>query len=446
MPFAYVVIALRHIVSDTELVWTSGHILTLLATRNHVSWRVGPFLVHQIAAENISGVRRGLKTTSSLSINNASAKTTSFSSTRICWLRQNLTAYRRSQGLVHLAAIMNVLLSPQPSLFPHHHNAARHNSAPRRLSDFFLVTTDDTDGWIYGTDNSQYNIQYNMSGSNKRKATDDLDSLRASIQDGMLDDVSMSPSPSPAISSRSLARPMKRIRGNELTGRPLALPRLLETLDAQSLRNVLQSICDRHPQIGAEVVASAPRPSVSSALEVLTQYQTKLSAAFPFGGGLNDYAYNRVRASLSALIDALTDFTPHYLPPNETHVTNSLEFLDGATKVIHDLPDWESYSHKYHKDNAYDEISKAWALVISEASKRGGGFQLHNGEWDHKVAKHNEQSGGKMQAAVNALGTNLSWMGGAPTVDAAQRERELIRNELLSGTYGQGMPVHVGPW
>lgn len=300
---------------------------------------------------------------------------------------------------------MNVLLSPQPSLFPHQHNAARHSP------------------------------NFNMSSGNKRKATE---------HDGTPDDMSMSPSPSPAISSRPLARPMKRQRGNEVTGRPLALPRLLETLDAQSLRNVLQTICERHPQIGAEVVSSAPRPSVASALDVLSQYQSKLSSAFPFGGGVSDYAYNRVRASLSSLIEALTDFTPHYLPPNESNATNSLQYLDGATKVIHDLPDWESYSHKHHKDNAYDEISKAWALVITEASKRGGGFQLHNSEWDQKVAKHNERSGGRMQAAVNALGSNLGWMGSG--VDASQRERESIRNELLSGTYGQGMPVRVGPW
>lgn len=285
-----------------------------------------------------------------------------------------------------------------------------------------------------------------MTSGNKRKAADDLEALRASFQDGALDDVSMSPSPSPAISSRPLARPMKRIRGNEVTGRPLALPRLLETLDAQSLRAVLQSICERHPQIGTEVVTSAPRPSVSSALEVLAQYQSRLQAAFPFGSSMNDYAYNRVKTALVSLIDALSDFTPHYLPPNETQATNSLEFLDGATKVVHDLPEWQSSSHKHHKDDAYDEISKAWALVISEASKRGGGFQLHNGEWDQKVNKHHDLSGGRMQTAVNALGSNLSWMGGASNIDNSQKDREALRNELFSGTYGQGMPVRVGPW
>jgi protein Cut8 len=272
---------------------------------------------------------------------------------------------------------------------------------------------------------------------------------KAENEDGSHDDsMSISPTASPAFAPRTIARPSKKVRANEVTGRPLALPRLLETLDAESLRSVLQTICQRHPQIGTEVVASAPRPSVTAAVKVLSEYQEKLREAFPFGGNAgSDYAYNRVKQQLADLIDALTDFTPHYLPPNENQTTVSLDYLDSATKVIHDLPEWDSQSHRHHKDNAYDDISKAWALVISEASKRGGGFQLHSGGWDQRLAKHNEQSSGRMQAAVNALGSNLGWMGGMGSVESG--DPGSIRNQLLNGTYGAGtgtLPVHVGIW
>jgi protein Cut8 len=272
--------------------------------------------------------------------------------------------------------------------------------------------------------------------SNRKRKADD---------DGIDESMSISPQNSPAFTPRTISRPSKKVRANEVTGRPLALPRLLETLDAESLRSVLQTICERHPQIGSEVVASAPRPSVAAATDVLSSYQEKLRDAFPFGGNAgSDYAYNRVKQPLIQLIEALTDFTPHYLPPNETQTTVSLNYLDNATKVIHDLPEWDSQSHKHHKDNAYDEISRAWALVISEASKRGGGFQLHSGGWDQRLQKHNEQSGGRMQVAVNALGSNLGWMGGMGSGDPNS-----IRNQLLSGTYGANtgtLPVRVGLW
>lgn len=268
---------------------------------------------------------------------------------------------------------------------------------------------------------------------------------RKADEDGLDDSMSISPQASPAFTPRALSRPSKKLRANEVTGRPLSLPRLLETLDTVSMRSVLQSICERHPQIGSEVVASAPRPSVAAALDVLSQYQDKLRDAFPFGGNAgSDYAYDRVKQQLTDLIDALTDFTPHYLPPNESTATTSLSYLDSATKVIHQLPDWDSQSHKYHKDNAYDEISRAWALVISEASKRGAGFHVHSMGWDQKVQKHNEQSGGRMQAAVNALGSNLGWMGSMGSGD-----NNSIRNQLLNNTYGANagnQPVQVGLW
>jgi len=308
---------------------------------------------------------------------------------------------------------MNVLLPTHPSSFsefPLHHHDAHHNPVSPHVP------------------NSRMS-------SRKRKADDD----------GFDESMSISPQNSPAFASRNISRPSKKLRATEISGRPLALPRLLETLDADSLRSVLQTICQRRPDIGAEVVSSAPRPSVPAVTDVLSQYQEKLRKAFPLVNNLgSDYAYNRVKQQLTDLIDALTDFTPHYLPPNESQVTVSLSYLDSATKVIHELPEWDSQSHKYHKDDAYDEISRAWALVINEASKRGGGFQLHSGGWDNRLAKHNDQSGGRMQAAVDGLGSNLGWMGGMGPSDPGS-----IRNQLLNGTYGANsgtQAVGVGLW
>lgn len=231
-----------------------------------------------------------------------------------------------------------------------------------------------------------------------------------------------------------------------MSGRPLPLPRLLETLDNAQLRTVLQTICERHPDIGREVVTSAPRPSVASALQVLGEYQQKLRAAVPFGQSSSDYTYFRVKQPLVALVDAISDFTPQFLPPTEQQMNTSLQFLDGATKIIHELPDWESQQYRHHKDNAYDEISGAWAMVITEAAKRGGGFMLHTGGWDQRLAKHNQQSGGKLEQAMHAMATQVGWMGNnqgaAPS--AGLSEPNSILNQLINGTYGS--PVRVGPW
>lgn len=274
----------------------------------------------------------------------------------------------------------------------------------------------------------------NMSSNRKRKADDDGDEM------------SVSPLSSPAIQYRQLAtRPSKKIRSHEVTGRALSLPRLLETLDAASLRNVLQQICERQPEIGEEVVKSAPRPTVQCALQVLRDYQDKLRAAFPYGGTSSDYAYYRVKAPLVAMLEALADFTSQYLPPLETQTSISLQFLDEATNIIHSLPEWESQGYRHHKENAYDEISRAWALVINEAAKKGGGFILHSGGWDQILTKHHQQSGGRLGTAMNSMAVNVGWVGGSPNNGAApEPQQSSILNDLISGTYGS--PVRVGPW
>ncbi|TPX14419.1 uncharacterized protein E0L32_005383 [Thyridium curvatum] len=267
---------------------------------------------------------------------------------------------------------------------------------------------------------------------------------RKADQDG--DEMSVSPLVSPAIGSRQLSRPSKKVRPTEVTGRPLSLPRLLETLDTSQLRIVLQTICERHPDLGQEIVNGAPRPTVASALHVLEDYQEKLRAAVPYGQSSSDYTYYRVKQPLIALVDAISDFTPQYLPPTETQTSTSLQYLDGATKIIHILPDWDSPSYRQHKENAYDEISRAWALVIQEAAKRGGGFVLHTGGWDQTLAKHNQQAGGRLEAAIRAM-ADLGWTGpsvGVPQTQSSASDQNSIRNQLLNGTYGS--PVRVGPW
>ncbi|EGX88335.1 RAD52 DNA repair protein RADC [Cordyceps militaris CM01] len=265
----------------------------------------------------------------------------------------------------------------------------------------------------------------------KRKADEDGDG-----------DENMSTLNSPAAHPRSIARPSKKVRSNDITGRPLTLSRLLETLDTDQLRTVLERICESHPLIGHEVVTQAPRPSVDAALAVLRRYQDKLTAAIPYGNSSAEYTYCRVKEPLIALTDAVADFTPQFLPPTETQPTKSLEFLDQVTKLIHALPDWEPQAYRHHKNGAYDDISRAWALVISEAGKRAGGFNLHSDGWDQALNRHNDQSRGRLAGAISAMASSVGWMGTGP--NQSSNDQNSILNQLMSGSYGS--PVRVGPW
>jgi protein Cut8 len=255
-------------------------------------------------------------------------------------------------------------------------------------------------------------------------------------------------STSPAIANARLPtnttpRTIKRARPN-LTGKALSIPRLLETLDAKSLRSVIQSLCDKNGSaIQEEIRQFAPRPSVSSTIQVLREYQHTMNTSFPIGDDPgSDYSYNRVRQHLLTLLDALSDFTPQFLPPVESQSSTSLHYLDEVMHIIHALPRWASAAHNLAKENAYEEIARAWVCVIREAGKRGGGIQLQYGGWDDKLRRHNEIAGGRLAEAVNELRLSLGWMaarrgpaaGGVDYSDA----QSSIRQQLFSGTYGPG--------
>jgi protein Cut8 len=274
--------------------------------------------------------------------------------------------------------------------------------------------------------------------SRKRKADDD----------GHDQDERMTSSPSPSMSTGVLPqqRNVKKLRTN-VVGRPLTLPRLLETYSADQMRGLLQRICERYPEVGTDIVQAGPRPTVQSALEVLERYERNLQASFPLGARDGDYAFNRIRTALSEVLDALKDFTPHFLPPNETQHTTSLSFLDGATEIIHRLPEFRNFQNNRLKQDAYEEMAKAWTLVVREAAKRAGGMQLHHGNWDQKLLSHNEKSQGRMQEAVDEMRNNLGWMGGETGGSTGGvNDSQSIGQQLLNGTYFNGVPVRVGPW
>ena len=366
--------------------------------------------------------------------------------------RTGSSGWRYKQDPGGQRAVMNSILQNHPFEAPHL-LANRNRLSPSRSgmpsSNRITAAYQQAHLLMHHPPTDSFNVQ-SMSGR-KRKASEEPDNDR----------MSTSPSASPSVSNRSLPsaplqRSIKRTRTGAAHGRPLPLPRLLQTMNADDMRQLLQNVCDSHPELQQEIVTKAPRPSIDSALTVLRDYESAFQSAFPLGNRpTSDYAYNRVRQHLLDLIDALKDFTPHFLPPQETQAAQSLAYLDAATEIIHRLPDWDTYQHRRHKSDAYDEIGKAWALVIREAVKRAGGIQLQMGGWDGKVVEHDGKSGGRLGEAVQelraAIGSDGGAGGGAGGMQAGgaggvSDERLRIREQLFGGTFGAGLGVGQGRW
>lgn len=232
-------------------------------------------------------------------------------------------------------------------------------------------------------------------------------------------------------------RPPKRNRTN-LSGQPLPIDRLLETLDANSLRKIISKLRNNHgSSMEAEIRSLAERPSIPSTLQVLREYQHALTTAFPLGDDPSSpYSYNRVQGPLRKLIDALGDFTPQFLPPLETQTATSAAYLDAVMDIIHELPRFHPSVQDRSKDDAYEDIATAWACVVRAEAKRAGGFRLQLGSLEDRLKRHNELSEGKLAKAVELMQSLGSMYTGRGL--ESERGQNSIRGQILSGVYGIG--------
>jgi protein Cut8 len=249
------------------------------------------------------------------------------------------------------------------------------------------------------------------------------------------DEMTTSPAISNARLPPTLAPSSRKRPKSEIREGPFPVERLLETLDKDQLSSVLTSLIERNPELTRDVVRISPRPSVQSTLQVLRQYYNRLINAFPLDPNpKSDYCYDRVRPQWRALLDALTDFTPPFLPPHEPQTSVSFEYLDNVTQVIHDMPEWDTPQYNRAKHDAYEEISRAWTAAIKEASKRGGGMNLQYNGWEEKLRIHNEKSGGLLKDAYNELMNALGWL--RLSNSGSSQQQNSIRQQLFSNSYG----------
>ncbi|KAJ1549209.1 Tethering factor for nuclear proteasome sts1, partial [Cladochytrium tenue] len=101
----------------------------------------------------------------------------------------------------------------------------------------------------------------------------------------------------------------------------LPLTRILETLQKEDLLNIIEGLVAQRPGLDADVAALIPRPSVSSAVAHLQLANMKLDAAYPFSRAAagqdrsSEYAYNRVRTHLAALLELVGVYLTYFTQP-----------------------------------------------------------------------------------------------------------------------------------
>lgn len=203
----------------------------------------------------------------------------------------------------------------------------------------------------------------------------------------------------------------------QLQSRQLPMHRLLSSLDHKTLVNLLEGVCSQDDRVARQVLEVTPKPSVSSAIDVLSRSLDQAFALFPYKGDhQNDYAFFRVRPALEEFLSELSDYLSHFLPPNEAQVSNSFAFLDQATSLVHRLPQWSSPANNRLKEETYEHMDVAWTLVCEEAAKRQRGSLAMSGfsNWLVRLEKHNELAGNRLKNSLNLLKQMLEEQGYRP--------------------------------
>lgn len=230
-------------------------------------------------------------------------------------------------------------------------------------------------------------------------------SVSPDAADSHMDHETSSPSKPPRQQHSPFVHKRARV-ARQLVSRPLPMSRLLSSLDQKTLVSLLEGICAQDERVARQVMDVTPKPTVSSAIDVLSRALDQAFALFPYKGDhQNDYAFFRVRPALEEFLAELSDYLSHFLPPHETQVSNSFAFLDQATSLVHRMPQWSSPANNRLKEETYEHIDVAWTLVCEEASKRQRGSLAMSGmgNWLVRLEKHNELSGDRLKSSLHLM-------------------------------------------
>lgn len=202
-----------------------------------------------------------------------------------------------------------------------------------------------------------------------------------------------------------------------ILGQPLPTQRIFEVLDKKNLQVLLNNLINLHPEITDDIYKCAPKPTVINSIEILHSKIESIKSTLPYRvESSSEYSYLRVKPLIEDFLNALSDYTLQFLPPIELNPLNSLDFLDQATSLLHELPNFAKHSNNYFKDMAYEQLSHTWCNCLKEFIKgtncstgSSGILILINNNWELKLKKHNELANGKLNSIVEFFKDEMSW-------------------------------------
>lgn len=164
----------------------------------------------------------------------------------------------------------------------------------------------------------------------------------------------------------------KKTKTPRIYGQQLPVTRLIEVLDHASLQALLEKMLHEHPQVEEMIHDLAPKPSLASAIALTRHKLQVVIDHLPYKcDPASDYSYLRVKPFFNDFLLCLSDFILNFLPPVELDVETCLLFLNEATALVFEVPNFTNIDFQYTKGTAFEQIANTWLVILTQISVSG---------------------------------------------------------------------------
>lgn len=230
-------------------------------------------------------------------------------------------------------------------------------------------------------------------------------------------------------SIQQMQQKQEQIRKEEEEQRKLKpkVENILNSLEKDQIIDIINSLLDKNPKLGNEILSILPRPTLKSVTVQLQNAEKKMFSSFPYtkwGADRSDYSFNRVKQNLMELLELAMHYLKYFTSPenygNELereYPVSAMGYLDIVTQLAFRLPVWnQAYHNEITREVLFKELEKAWQFVINELGKRVQNGKVYSsslvGEWLKSLIKFNNESNGNFgfTNALKLFKEQLGWL------------------------------------